>query len=59
MEIPMRVILAIAVAAAFVTAAWWAHPTFADAKTAGAVSMDPTAMMMTTTQLPSQTYTAF
>jgi hypothetical protein len=55
----MRVILAIAVAAAFAVGAWWTHPTFADAKAAGSVSIDPTAMMMTTTQLPSQAYIAF
>jgi hypothetical protein len=56
---PMRITLAIAVAATFALAAWWNYPTFADARQAAPVSIDPTHMMTTVTELPPQQYVAY
>jgi hypothetical protein len=55
----MRIILAIAIAATFIFAAWWNNPTVADASQTGAVSIDLTSMMSTATDLPTQQYAAF
>jgi hypothetical protein len=55
----MRITLAIAVAATFALAAWWNYPTFADARPAAPVSIDPTHMMTTVTELPPQQYVAY
>jgi hypothetical protein len=51
----MRIVLAIAIAATFVFAAWWNN--LAGAGQTGAVSI--TSMMAAVTDLPSQQYAAF
>jgi len=53
----MRITLAIAIVAAIALAAWWNQPTFA--RQAAASSIDPTHMMMTVTELPTQQYVAY
>ena len=51
----MRVILAIVITATFVLAAWWNNPTLANSKQTG-VSIDPTVMTLSATDLPVQEY---
>jgi hypothetical protein len=51
----MRVILAIAITATFVLAAWWNNTTLANTKQTG-VSIDPTVMTLSATDLPVQEY---
>jgi len=51
----MRVVLAIAITATFVLAAWWNNPTLANTKPTG-VSIDPTVMTLSATDLPVQEY---
>jgi hypothetical protein len=53
----MRIVLAIAIVATFVFAAWWNNPTVAGAGQTGAVSV--ISMMATVTDLPTQQYAAF
>jgi hypothetical protein len=52
-------ILAVAVAATFVAAAWWSNSTSADTRVIGAVSIDPIAMTLSSDDMPVQYYAAF
>jgi hypothetical protein len=52
-------ILAIAVAATFVAAAWSSNSTSADTQLNGAVSIDPTAMTLSSADMPIPYYAAF
>ena len=55
----MRVILAIAIAAAFVVAVWSGSPTNANTKMTGGVSIDPGSMMSISGSLPTHEYATF
>jgi len=55
----MRIVLIIACAAAFAFSAWSNIPTTADAKQHTDFSVNPLAMTVTTTNLPTQQFDAF
>lgn len=56
-ESPMRTVLIVACAAAFIFSAWSNMPTSADTKSAATVS--PLTMMTTATNLPSEQFDAY
>lgn len=55
----MRILLAIAITSTFVLAAWWNNSTLANTKQTVGISIDPSVMTLSTSDLPAQQYAAF